>query len=69
MSKSAGRRIKVDIVEDEDGEDEKPTQSSLNGRILLVILLIAAGMVGLMNNVEYSGWVLFVGLIGAADYL
>ena len=67
MSKSAGRRIKVDLVEDEDGEDEKPTKSSLNSRIALVILLIAAGMAGLYFNVEYSGWVLAVGLLGALD--
>lgn len=27
-------------------------------------LLVAAGMLGLHFNVEYSGWVLFVGMVG-----
>jgi hypothetical protein len=34
-------------------------------QLLAALAIIALGMLGLHNGVEYSGWVLFVGLIAA----
>ena len=31
---------------------------------LLLLGLVALGMLGLYHHVEYSGWVLFIGLLG-----
>jgi hypothetical protein len=33
-------------------------------KLLLLVGLVAGGMVGLHMNIEYSGWVLAVGLLG-----
>jgi hypothetical protein len=34
-------------------------------RYLAAVALVVLGMVGLYNNIEYSGWVVAVGLIMA----
>lgn len=34
-------------------------------RALIVVALVAGGLLGLYIGIPYSGWVLFVGLLGA----
>lgn len=51
----------VDLEE----EVEKPSTA----KAVLITLLVIAGMGGLFFHVEYTGWVLFVGLIGAMDFI
>jgi hypothetical protein len=36
-----------------------------NNKALVIVFLVLVGMFGLYNKVEYSGWVLFVGLLMA----
>ena len=47
---------------------EKETTTSENvkeiARYAAPVIVIAMGMVGLYFNIEYSGWVLFIGLLG-----
>lgn len=36
---------------------------------LVAIALVLGGMVGLYLGIPYSGWVLFVGLLGCINFL
>ena len=55
----------------ENNQIELEEESSTNTKIkaAIIALLLVLGMIGLCLHVDYSGWVLFVGLIGAFDFL
>ena len=40
---------------------------SISTKPLYSVLVIGMGMVGLYHNIEYSGWILFLGVLGYFD--
>ena len=48
-------------------EEEQVKSTNNIIKAAIIALLIIAGMAGLFFQIEYSGWVLAVGLIGAID--
>lgn len=40
---------------------------SISTKPLYSVLVMGMGMVGLYHNIEYSGWILFLGVLGYFD--